>query len=247
MKIKVGLVGKGKWGLKIKKKLQNLADLKFTIGKSNKISSIIKKKDVQWIFIVTPNKTHYSIVKKCLMMGVNVYCEKPLSPSFIQAKALINLAKRKKLKLFVSDLYNFYTKKLKKLNMRNTVYRAKFVNEKNPEFLNRFMYHDISIFYKFLKRSYIKKEIIRLHRQKKIYTLTMKLKNKKEIKFEYNFGSKKKEHIVNNLNIKSKKDFLKLMIKNVLEKKINFQENNLKALFIVNLLNTIKGRIKYAN
>ena len=166
------------------------------------------------------------------MMGVNVFCEKPLSPSFNQAKALINLAKRKKLKLFVSDLYNFYTKKLKKLNKRNNVYRAKLVNKKNPEFINRFMYHDMSIFYKFLKRSYIKKEIIKLYRHQKTYKLTIKLKNKKEIVFEYNFGSKKKEHIINNLNIKSKKDFLNLMIKNVLEKKVNFQENNLKALFI---------------
>ena len=33
MKTKVGLIGKGEWGLKIKKKLNKIADVQFIIGK----------------------------------------------------------------------------------------------------------------------------------------------------------------------------------------------------------------------
>ena len=117
MKIKVGLIGKGKWGLKIKKKLAKIADLKFVIGKKKNFFNDIKKNNIRWVFIATPNTTHYSIVKKCLKTGINVFCEKPLCLSLIQAKTLVNLAKKKNLKLYVSDLYSFYSSCLKKLNI----------------------------------------------------------------------------------------------------------------------------------
>lgn len=247
MKIKVGLIGKGKWGLKIKKKLAKIADLKFVIGKKKNFFNDIKKNNIRWVFIATPNTTHYSIVKKCLKTGINVFCEKPLCLSLIQAKTLVNLAKKKNLKLYVSDLYSFYSSCLKKLNIKNNVYRAKFVNEKNPEFLNRLMYHDICVFYKFFKKNPMKNFTIKLNKKNKIYEVLFNLKKKQEIKFEYNLNSKKKKHIINDLTIKSKKDFLNKMIFNVLYKKVNFQENNLKALFIIKLLNTIKRKVNYVN
>ena len=88
---------------------------------------------------------------------------------------------------------------------------------------------------------------IKLNKKNKIYEVLFNLKKKQEIKFEYNLNSKKKKHIINDLTIKSKKDFLNKMIFNVLYKKVNFQENNLKALFIIKLLNTIKRKVNYVN
>ena len=96
MKINVGLIGKGKWGQKIKKKLNKLANLKFIYGRKNNYTKIIKKEKIQWAFIATPNSTHYKIVKECIQNGVNVYCEKPLSESVDETKKLIDLAKKKK-------------------------------------------------------------------------------------------------------------------------------------------------------
>ena len=242
MKTEVGLIGKGVWGKNIRNNLLKIANLKFVIGKNNNFLSEIKKNNIKWIFIATPNITHYSIVKKCLEKGLNVFCEKPLCLSPIKAKSLISLAKKKNLKLYVSDLYNFYSSKIKKLNSTNSVYRSKFVNEKNPEFLNRFMYHDISIFYKFLKNNPLNNCIIKSDKKNKFYEIELKLKKKQVIKFKYNLKIKKKTHTVNNYHIKSKRDFLNKMIYNVLHNKSNFKENNLKAFFIINFLNIIKKK-----
>ena len=156
MKANVGLIGRGKWGSKLKSKLIKNSNLKFVCGKNSNYSKLIKKNNIKWVFIATPNKTHYQIVKKCLNLKVNVFCEKPLTESFLDSKYLFNLAYKNKVKLYVSDVYSFHNKKVNKLRSNNIVYRSKKVPGKDLEFLNRFMYHDISILYKHLKKIKIK-------------------------------------------------------------------------------------------
>ena len=63
MKTKVALIGKGKWGRNINIKLTNLANLVFVSGKKHNFMNRIKKEKVQWVFIATPNRTHYKIAK----------------------------------------------------------------------------------------------------------------------------------------------------------------------------------------
>ena len=115
MKKNVGLIGKGKWGSLIKSKLSKLAHLKFVLGKNKDFVNFIKKNDLDWIFIATPNSTHYQIVKKCLELKINVFCEKPLSTNLDEAEQLFRIAKKNKVKLYVSDIYSFQNKKIKKL------------------------------------------------------------------------------------------------------------------------------------
>ena len=247
MKIEVGLIGRGKWGSKIRSKLIKVTNLKFCIGKKNNLLSEIKKNNIKWVFIATPNNTHYSIVKKCLQKGLNVFCEKPLCLSLYKAKALFNFAKKKNLKLYVSDLYDFYSDEIKKIYLINNVYRSKFVHTKNPEFLDRLMYHDISILYKFLKSNSINKYTVKLDKKKKLYEVFIKFRKKRVIRFTYNLNSKKKTHLINNYQIKSKKDLLNKMIYNVIYDKVNLKENNLKALFIIKFLNKIRKKANHAH
>ena len=61
----------------------------------------------------------------------------------------------------------------------------------------------------------------------------------------YNLKNNKKRHYINNLEIKSKKDVLEEMIKNVLKNNIDFKDNNNKALFIIKLIEKIKKKINY--
>ena len=68
MKINVGLIGKGKWGLKLKSKLIKNSNLKFVCGKKNNYSKLIRENNINWVFVATPNNTHYNIVKKCLKL-----------------------------------------------------------------------------------------------------------------------------------------------------------------------------------
>jgi hypothetical protein len=247
MKIKVGLIGKGKWGKKIKKKLNKLANLKFIYGKKNSYANIIRQEKIQWVFIATPNPTHYKIVKECIQNGVNVFCEKPLSESIVEIKKLIDLAKKKKVKLFVSDLYSHYSSKFNKLKNENLVYRSKFVIKSDNEFFYRFMYHDISILHQFFKKNKLANCSIYKNNKKNIFKITIMFKNKKSLIFLYNLRSKKKYHFINNLEIKSNKDVLEEMIKKVLKKNIDFKDNNIKALFIIKLIKKIKQKLNYAN
>ena len=39
-------------------------------------------------FVATPNITHFKIVKKCLKLKTNVFCEKPLTTTHKSSKEL---------------------------------------------------------------------------------------------------------------------------------------------------------------
>ena len=186
MKLNVGLIGKGKWGKILKKKLKVTSNLKFTWGKRQDYSRIIKSSNIKWVFIATPNKTHYKLVKMCLNNKVNVFCEKPLCLSALQAKRLIINKKKNSVKLFVSDLYNFYTKKFEKINFITEVHRSKFIKGLDNEFFYRFMYHDISILYKNLnKLSNFTCQSYQNNLEKK-FKLVIDTTNKKRFTFFYN-------------------------------------------------------------
>ena len=57
-----GLVGKGKWGGILQKRLNTISKLHFTAN--SKSSYLTKLDNIDWIFIATPNSTHYNIVNK---------------------------------------------------------------------------------------------------------------------------------------------------------------------------------------
>ena len=58
--MQVGLIGKGYWGKILLSKLEKISDVKFVYG--SKDDYITKLNSVDWIFIATPNDTHYNIV-----------------------------------------------------------------------------------------------------------------------------------------------------------------------------------------
>ena len=66
--------------------LKKIANVKFVYGKDFKFKNI--DKDIQWVFIMTPNATHYHLVKLFLEKNYNVFCEKPLSLSYKIIKTL---------------------------------------------------------------------------------------------------------------------------------------------------------------
>jgi predicted dehydrogenase len=59
------------------------------------------------VHITTPPEGHYDIAKLCLEQGCHVYVEKPFTVHAWQARALIELAERKSLKLTVGHNYQF--------------------------------------------------------------------------------------------------------------------------------------------
>jgi hypothetical protein len=243
MKKKVGLIGKGKWGSLIKSKLSTLANLEFVFGKNKNFYNLIKKKDLDWIFIATPNSTHYKIVKNCLNLKVNVFCEKPLVTNLKKAKHLFQIAKKNKVKLYVSDVYFFHKKKVNKVFFHNKIERSKNVIGKDNEFLYRFMYHDISLLYRHIKNKKIESIKFNQNKKKKLFCLDIKFKDSTNFIFEYHLKSRIKKHHINNTNFITKDDALKKMINSVLYKKIDLRFNNSKALFILNFLSFLRNKL----
>jgi predicted dehydrogenase len=132
--MKTGLIGYGYWGKIIDSKLKN-----------NSITPPFN--DVDWVFVATPPKTHYDIVKEYIIKNKNVFCEKPLTLSYESSKELIKLADENNVCLYVDNLFI----------LRNEIKELKIESCNNIEFtwlkegpfkdtlVNDLLYHDLYI------------------------------------------------------------------------------------------------------
>ena len=126
-KPRILLIGAGRFGkihLKILKKLHQQGELTLVgavvrseksqkeISRTYKIpvytkvdASLLNQVDA--VYIVTPYKTHFSLVKKCLRYA-DVLVEKPLAANSRQAWKLAEYAKKQKRVLMVGHVYRFH-------------------------------------------------------------------------------------------------------------------------------------------
>lgn len=64
--------------------------------------------DVDWVYISTPNSTHFDYSMQYLQDGKNVICEKPLTESAEQSEKLIEKANTLGLKLYEVCMYQYH-------------------------------------------------------------------------------------------------------------------------------------------
>lgn len=62
--------------------------------------AVLKSNDYDFVYVATPNSTHYEYAKKALLNGKNVIVEKPFATNQKQTAELISLALSKKLFIF---------------------------------------------------------------------------------------------------------------------------------------------------
>jgi len=151
--INVGLIGYGNWGKIIHSKLEQISNVKFICR--SKDTYIDKLDSVDWVFVVTPDNTHYEIVKTCILNGKNVFCEKPFTANFQDSLALYGLAEIHGVKLYVDDVFN-YREELKELH--HSIDSEKEIKVvwntlKSENYLNRLTYHDLYMLYPILNSS----------------------------------------------------------------------------------------------
>lgn len=234
-----GIIGKGKWGTILKSKLEKIANVNFFVGKKAYSNKLLD--DVNWVFIATPDNTHYKLVLNCLDLGKNVFCEKPLTLSHQKSKFLFNKAKKLKLKLYVDDVEIYKKKKIILKKGINNVERSKRGNGSNKSLLNRLVYHDLYLLYSCLKKKKLKK-IINIRSNNKI---NFKLLYKNfHINFLYSINNQKKIHKINNVDLlKFKLDPLNSMLKKLLLSKVDFFHNRNSALFAQKIIDKLKLKI----
>jgi hypothetical protein len=233
----IALIGFGKWGKTLYKSIKKICKIKYILKSKDNLNKVLK--NIQWAVVATPDRTHYKILKKLIDAKINIFCEKPLALNHKSARRLIDLAKKSKIKIYVSDIENFKNKKIK-LTDKNYIYRSKEKKVKNYDFLRKLFYHDIYLLYPKLKVENIKK----INYFKSLYTAQILILSKyKTFFFTYELG-KKKSHKINNISLKSKKNYINIMMKKVFQLKVNFKANQLSAINTIKILEkTENGRL----
>lgn len=76
------------------KRARMFAD-EFGIERICSYEEILKREDIDAIYIAVINSLHYDLVKKCLEAGKAILCEKPFCVTEEQARELVQLAEEK--------------------------------------------------------------------------------------------------------------------------------------------------------
>jgi predicted dehydrogenase len=97
---------------------------------------------IDFVSIVTPNVTHYEVVKIFLEYGINVVCEKPLCFTKEQAEELEKLAKEKDVFFAVTYSYSGYGMVKQARKLIKDGYIGKVVNV-NAEYLQEWLIDEI--------------------------------------------------------------------------------------------------------
>ena len=144
--IKIGVMGCGYWATNIiksleeenfknvyafdfdKKKLINAKSNFFFLQVCNSLNEILSKK-LDCVLLVTPTSTHYSLGKAILKKNINLFIEKPGTLKSQHLKELINISKKKKLKLMSGYIYiyNTYIQYIKKIINKKKLGNIKYI------------------------------------------------------------------------------------------------------------------------
>jgi hypothetical protein len=238
IKKNVGVIGYGSWAKKILPTINNLSNVKFIINSKINYKTLNLDLDLDWIIVLTSNKTHFDIVKFFLKNGNNVICEKPLTETYKNSNYLYQLAKKKNLKLYVNDVEIYKYKKIKILK-KNYIVRLKKDGLKKGNLLFRLVYHDLYLLSKYLNRKKIGKiTIIKKSKEKLEFNFYC---NNKKFDFLYSLNSTTNQHKINKINfLDFKFDPLTKMFKNIFNNKANFKENKMHTLCASKIITQLK-------
>jgi len=121
--MKIAVVGTGYWGKNLVRNFYQLGQLGVVCDTNEKtlkeLHAIYPKikftsnfteaiKETSAVVIATPATTHYSLTKKALELGKDVFVEKPLALTVGEGKKLVNLAEKKSLVLMVGHLLEYH-------------------------------------------------------------------------------------------------------------------------------------------
>ena len=236
---KILVIGTGKWGKIVLKKLKTIAEVKIVIN-SKKNYKNINIKFIDWVFILTPDSKHYSMVKFFLNKKINIFCEKPLANSYLKSLKLVKLANKKNKNLYIDDVENYKKKKIK-LKKNNYVIRLKKSKGSVSSILNRLTYHDMYLLSPYLIK--YKNLKIKIIEKKKFLNFLIFNKNI-SFNFLYSLNSDKIEHSINNLDLNNVKvDALTEMLNTVLYNKINYKKNHKESLFASKIIDNVRKKL----
>jgi predicted dehydrogenase len=124
--VNFGVIGFGYWGPNVVRNLANLEGSQVVsiaemspaararaqkaypgIRVTADAAELIASPDIDAVAVITPVWTHYELAKAALENGKHVFVEKPFTSTTAQGEALIELARRKNLKIMVDHTFLF--------------------------------------------------------------------------------------------------------------------------------------------
>ena len=90
---------------------------------------------IDFVSIVTPNSSHFTIARAFLENGINVVCDKPLTTNYDEAVQLNELAEKKSLLFAVTYTYTGYPaiKQAREMIKKGELGEIRFVNAEYPQ------------------------------------------------------------------------------------------------------------------
>ena len=108
---KIGLIGVGYWGSKIKQALEAVKDID-VVTATRDYKHILTDPRINRVIVATPVNTHYKIVSDCIRHGKDVMCEKAFTCNLRDAKALCDMSIDQGTLLACDYTYTFMTETL---------------------------------------------------------------------------------------------------------------------------------------
>ncbi len=123
--LRVAVIGTGFWGKNQARVLANLESTKlmavcdanpataqsigtqFNIEYDTDVNHLLSRNDIDAVTICTPTTTHKQIAERALTAGKHVMVEKPMTNTVSEARELLKLAERKRLRLMPGHIERF--------------------------------------------------------------------------------------------------------------------------------------------
>lgn len=173
-KLNLAIIGLGNWGKKLvsefneshkikychtKGNPQNISWLKKNFPKIKVVKQIVEIFDdesINAVIIATPIRSHNDLVKQSLLQNKHVFVEKPLTESVFESKNLIEIAKKKKLCLFIGNVFLYHPVflKLQKLLINEKIKSISGTWLKmgtfHDDIITNLLYHDMCIIHELI-------------------------------------------------------------------------------------------------
>jgi hypothetical protein len=230
---KVGIIGKGYFGKKIHSTLQSFCDIKFFTGREFDVTY-----DIDWVVIASSTESHYELAKHFIESGVNVFVEKPMTPTYQQSKELVDLSKKHNVKLYVDDVFLYHPtlRWITQYDPKVLRFEWKKYGSFNDNIFNNLSYHDLYIALHLgyelsgdihIKTNRVNEKEFTIGDIEFYYDRLSSVKTKQAIGGGYTFDFK------TNLNL------LTSMFHQVFDGKVSFESNNQMALEVNSILDRL--------
>jgi predicted dehydrogenase len=124
--VNFGVIGYGYWGPNVVRNLASLEDSQVvaiadldpasraraqkaypTVQVTANAAELVASTKIDAIAIISPARTHYEFAKAALLNGKHIFVEKPFTSNTAQAEELINLARKRNLRIMVDHTFLF--------------------------------------------------------------------------------------------------------------------------------------------